>query len=100
MREAQKMMNDPAFQAQMKKVTESQQFKQHIQAQQEMLCEIRNKILTLPSQGRRLTHTYTRVHLCRAHSLHGKGTLLFIFDFLLEKCSRQNSNQSGRQGGP
>ena len=37
MREAQKMMNDPAFQAQMKKVTESQQFKQHMQAQQEML---------------------------------------------------------------
>ncbi|KAL3917925.1 MAG: hypothetical protein SGILL_004482 [Bacillariaceae sp.] len=37
MREAQQMMNDPAFQAQMKKVTESQQFKQHMSQQQEML---------------------------------------------------------------
>lgn len=37
MREAQKMMNDPAFQEQMKKVTESQGFKQHMSAQQEML---------------------------------------------------------------
>ncbi|KAG7370131.1 hypothetical protein IV203_027877 [Nitzschia inconspicua] len=37
MREAQKMMNDPAFQAQMKKVTESPAFKQHMQAQQEIL---------------------------------------------------------------
>ena len=37
MREAQKMMNDPAFQAQMKKMTESEGFKQHMQKSQDML---------------------------------------------------------------
>ena len=37
MREAQKMMNDPAFQAQMKKLTESEGFKQHMQASQDMM---------------------------------------------------------------
>ena len=37
MGEAQKMMNDPAFQAQMKKLTESQGFKQHMEASQEMM---------------------------------------------------------------
>jgi hypothetical protein len=37
MREAQKMMNDPTFQAHMKKITESPVFKQRMQAQQEIL---------------------------------------------------------------
>ena len=37
MAEAQKMMNDPKFQEQMKKVTESQGFKTHMKAQQEAL---------------------------------------------------------------
>lgn len=37
MREAQKMMNDPAFQAQMDKVTETPAFKAHMQKQQEVL---------------------------------------------------------------
>lgn len=31
------MMNDPAFQAQMKKLTESEGFKQHMQASQDMM---------------------------------------------------------------
>jgi predicted phage gp36 major capsid-like protein len=37
MREAQKMMNDPAFQAQMKKMTENPAFQAHMKAQQDML---------------------------------------------------------------
>jgi hypothetical protein len=37
MAEAQKMMNDPAFQAHMNKVMESQAFKAHMQQQQAML---------------------------------------------------------------
>ena len=37
MAEAQKMMNDPKFQEQMKKVTESQNFKTHMKGQQEAL---------------------------------------------------------------
>ena len=37
MREAQKMMNDPAFQAQMKKMTENPAFQAHMKQQQEML---------------------------------------------------------------
>jgi hypothetical protein len=42
MREAQEMMNDPSFQAQMKKITESSVFKQHMEAQQELLKDPRN----------------------------------------------------------
>jgi len=37
MAEAQKMMKDPDFQAQMKKVTDSQGFKTHTKAQQEAM---------------------------------------------------------------
>ena len=37
MAEAQKMMNDPKFQEQMKKVTESQNFKTHMKTQQDAL---------------------------------------------------------------
>jgi hypothetical protein len=37
MKEAQQMMNDPAFQAQMKKMSESQGFQQHMKASQDML---------------------------------------------------------------
>jgi predicted phage gp36 major capsid-like protein len=37
MREAQKMMKDPAFQAQMKKMTETKDFKEHMDASQVMM---------------------------------------------------------------
>jgi predicted phage gp36 major capsid-like protein len=37
MREAQKMMNDPAFQAQMKKMTDSEGFKEHMDASSDMM---------------------------------------------------------------
>ena len=37
MREAQKLMNDPQFQAQMKKMTESEGFKQHMKKSQDTL---------------------------------------------------------------
>lgn len=37
MREAQKMMQDPAFQAQMKKMTENPAFQAHMKQSQEML---------------------------------------------------------------
>jgi hypothetical protein len=37
MREAQKMMQDPAFQAQMKTMTDNQEFKQHMEKSQEAL---------------------------------------------------------------
>ena len=53
MREAQKMMNDPAFQAQMKKMTESEGFKQHMQASQEMLNDPKKmKEIEKQMQGR------------------------------------------------
>ena len=37
MREAQKLMNDPQFQAQMKKMTESEGFKQHMKKSQDVM---------------------------------------------------------------
>jgi predicted nuclease with TOPRIM domain len=37
MREAQKMMNDPAFQARMKQLTDNPQFKEHMAKTNEMM---------------------------------------------------------------
>jgi hypothetical protein len=60
MREAQKMMNDPAFQAQMKKITESSAFKQHMETQQEMLKdpkkvkELERKVQEKLTEGNKL----------------------------------------------
>jgi hypothetical protein len=43
MREAQKMMNDPAFQARMKQITERPEFKESMEKTQEMMKD-ENKV--------------------------------------------------------